>query len=244
MTHLDERVDSCLCRHADLEFLNHYYMRNRPLDLSGQVPQHNQESRGHDPLLRWKADTILDFCGPERIRPLLFGAPTVLGPQFFPAFLTLHGSHPHCARLLHRREGTVECSSQAHDLGGKKIQVHTSIGSLKDCVILLQGWSQITSVKIWPYGIAYIWYDWYVCTQLCLTLFDPMGCSPLGSSVHGIFHARILEWVAISSSRGSSHPGMEAASLASPALAGRFFTTGPPGKPIIWYNSCYYFNII
>ena len=71
-----------------------------------------------------------------------------------------------------------------------------------------------------------------------------MGCSPLGSSVHGIFHARILEWVAISSSRGSSHPGMEAASLASPALAGRFFTTGPPGKPIIWYNSCYYFNII
>ena len=31
--------------------------------------------------------------------------------------------------------------------------------------------------------------------QLCLTLCDPMDCSPLGSSVHGIFQARILEWV-------------------------------------------------
>ena len=38
----------------------------------------------------------------------------------------------------------------------------------------------------------------------CLTLCDPMGCSPPGSSVHGISQARILEWVAISFSRGSS----------------------------------------
>ena len=43
-------------------------------------------------------------------------------------------------------------------------------------------------------------------TELCLTLFDPMNCSPVGSSVHGIFPARKLEWVAISSSRGSSRP--------------------------------------
>ena len=33
--------------------------------------------------------------------------------------------------------------------------------------------------------------------QSCLTLWDPMDCSPPGSSVHGIFQARILEWVAI-----------------------------------------------
>ena len=37
-------------------------------------------------------------------------------------------------------------------------------------------------------------------------LCDPMDCSPPGSSVHGIFQARILEWVAISYSRGSSQP--------------------------------------
>ena len=38
------------------------------------------------------------------------------------------------------------------------------------------------------------------------TLGDPMDCSPLSSSVHGISQARMLEWVAISSSRGSSPP--------------------------------------
>ena len=43
-----------------------------------------------------------------------------------------------------------------------------------------------------------------VCVQLCLNLCKPMDCSPPNSSVHGVFQARILEWVAISSSRGSS----------------------------------------
>ena len=40
--------------------------------------------------------------------------------------------------------------------------------------------------------------------KLCLTLCDPMDCGPPGSSVYGIFQARILEWVAISFSRGST----------------------------------------
>ena len=43
-------------------------------------------------------------------------------------------------------------------------------------------------------------------TQSCPTLWDPMDCSPPGSSVHGILQARILEWVAIPFSRGSSWP--------------------------------------
>ena len=42
--------------------------------------------------------------------------------------------------------------------------------------------------------------------QSCLTLCDPMDCSLPGSSIHGIFQARVLEWVAISFSRGSSWP--------------------------------------
>ena len=42
--------------------------------------------------------------------------------------------------------------------------------------------------------------------QTCLTLGNPMDCSLPGSSIHGIFQARILEWVAISFSRGSSQP--------------------------------------
>ena len=42
--------------------------------------------------------------------------------------------------------------------------------------------------------------------QSCLTLCNPVDCSPPGSSVHGIPQARILEWVAIPFSRGSSQP--------------------------------------
>ena len=42
--------------------------------------------------------------------------------------------------------------------------------------------------------------------QSCLTLCDPLDCSPPGSSVHGIIQVRILEWVAMSSSRESSQP--------------------------------------
>ena len=61
--------------------------------------------------------------------------------------------------------------------------------------------------------------------QSCLTLCDPIDCSPPGSSVHGILQARILEWVAISYCRGSFLPSIELISLLSPALARGFFTT-------------------
>ena len=64
--------------------------------------------------------------------------------------------------------------------------------------------------------------------QLCSTLCNPLDCNPPGSSVHGILQTRILEWVAISFSRGPSQPRMK---LSSPVLAGEFFTTEPAGKP-------------
>ena len=69
--------------------------------------------------------------------------------------------------------------------------------------------------------------------QSCLTLCDPMDCSPPGSSVHGISQAGILRWVAISYSRDLPNPGIEPVSLAAPALSGRFFTTEAPGEPHI-----------
>ena len=49
-------------------------------------------------------------------------------------------------------------------------------------------------------------------TQSCLTLCDPMDCSLPGSSVHGIFHARILEWLPFPSPGDLSHPGIETGS--------------------------------
>ena len=66
--------------------------------------------------------------------------------------------------------------------------------------------------------------------QLCLTVCNPMDCSPPGSSVHGILQARTLEWVAISFSRGSSLPRDR---TCVSCIADGFFTTEPPGKPKI-----------
>ena len=59
--------------------------------------------------------------------------------------------------------------------------------------------------------------------RLCLILCNPMDCSLPGSSVHGIFQARILEWVAISYSRGSSRPGVWTHISWVSCIAGIFF---------------------
>ena len=61
--------------------------------------------------------------------------------------------------------------------------------------------------------------------KLSLTLCDPMDWNLPDSSVHGISQPRILEWIAISFSKGSSRPRDQPASLASPLLADGFFTT-------------------
>ena len=79
----------------------------------------------------------------------------------------------------------------------------------------------------WSNGLERLCYLLFVHAksfQSCPTLHYPKDCNPPGSSVHGILQARILEWVAIPSSRGSSWPRDQ--TLKSPALAGRFFTTG------------------
>ena len=75
-----------------------------------------------------------------------------------------------------------------------------------------------------------------VCAQLYPTLCDPMGYSLPGSSVHRVFQARILE-LPVPSPADLPDPGIEPMSLASPALAGGFFTVEPPGKPIDQYQN-------
>ena len=67
-----------------------------------------------------------------------------------------------------------------------------------------------------------------MCGICMLSLCNSMDCSPPGPSVHGILQARILEWAAVSSSRGPSRLRM---GTVPPALAGEFFTAAPPGKP-------------
>ena len=68
--------------------------------------------------------------------------------------------------------------------------------------------------------------------QSCPTLCGCMDCSPPGPSVHRILQARILEWVAMPSSRGSSLPRDWTHVT---CIAGGFFTTEPPGKPTAGY---------
>ena len=72
--------------------------------------------------------------------------------------------------------------------------------------------------------------------QSCLTLCDPMDSSPPGSSVHGILLTRILEWVAMPSSRGSSLCKDGTSVSCGSSIAGGFFTTEPLGKPRLLCN--------
>ena len=60
-----------------------------------------------------------------------------------------------------------------------------------------------------------------------------MDCSLPGSFVHGIYQARIQEWVAISFSKDLPNPEIEST---SPPLAGEFFTTEPPGMIMVKAN--------
>ena len=71
---------------------------------------------------------------------------------------------------------------------------------------------------------------WSEVTQSGPTLCDPMDCSLQGSSVHGIFQARVLEWVAISFSRESSQLRDR---TRSPALQTGALPSEPPGKPYL-----------
>ena len=67
--------------------------------------------------------------------------------------------------------------------------------------------------------------------QSCLTLYDPRDCSLPGSPVLGILQARILEWVTISFSKGSSRPRDQTGISCVSGTAGGFFTIGTTGKP-------------
>ena len=77
--------------------------------------------------------------------------------------------------------------------------------------------SQTLKLTIFPTSVR-------VCARLCWTLCDPMDCSPPGSSVHGVFQARLLEWVAISCSRGSFQPRGQTHPSCISCIGSRFFT--------------------
>ena len=75
---------------------------------------------------------------------------------------------------------------------------------------------------------------------LCLTLCDPVDCSPPGFSVHGILQVRILEWLAIPFSRGSSWP-RDWSHIS--CISGRFFTVRPTKEVPYSIYSCKIFAV-
>ena len=83
-------------------------------------------------------------------------------------------------------------------------------------------------------------------SQLCLTLCDPLDCSPPGFSVHGIPQTRTLEGVAMPSSRGSPHPRDGPRVSCVSCFAGRFFSTSTTWEAqtllIVALHSCVSFS--
>ena len=129
-------------------------------------------------------------------------------------------------RILQLCEQRVKEREVHPGAGYKSVQfmvIPSEYEKLPTCMCL--GWF------LWNMRSGSFVYAWSV-TKSCPTLCDPMDCSPPGSSVHEISHARTLEWLAISCSGDLPARGIETMSLAFPSLAGKFFTTMPPGKPL------------
>ena len=112
-----------------------------------------------------------------------------------------------------------DCSHEIkrHLLLGRKVMINLdSIFKSKDITLP----TKVRLVKAMVFPVVM-----YVCeseaAQSCLTLCNPMDCGLSGSSVHGIFQARVLEWIAVSFSRGSSQPRDQ---TWVSRIAGRHFT--------------------
>ena len=104
-----------------------------------------------------------------------------------------------------------------------------SILSDKNNVLVVENWGNVDARKDYIQLYKHIRYT-CLSAQSCPTLCDPMDCSPPHCSVYRVSLVRMLEWVAISSSRGIFLTRRWGFEPMSPELAGRFVTTAPPGS--------------
>ena len=99
-----------------------------------------------------------------------------------------------------------------HWLDGHEFEYSPGVGKGQGGLVCCSPWVTNSPAQLTDWTIATAAkYALHACLpakwlQSCLTLCDPMDCSPPGSSVHGILQARILEWVVISFTRGSALP--------------------------------------
>ena len=173
------------------------------LPVYHQLPEFTQTH------LHWVSDAI------QASHPLL--SPSPPAPKPLPA----SGSFP---------------MSQLFEWGGQSIGVSVSTLVLP---MNTQNWSPLEWtgwISFQSKGLSRVFSNSTVLTSYqrisevalsCPTLCDPMECSLRGSSIHGIFQTRVLEWVAISFSRALPDPGIKPRSL---ALQADTLPSEPPGK--------------
>ena len=147
--------------------------------------------------------------------------------------------YPSCSSLVPSSAGFLCCMSQLkpHSFWAEELGPHPEI-SMCDFLLLVMLLGECDCVLPAPglSVVCFVFHPWMMESSLSLSLSlcapaqsCPTLCTPWIYNPHGIIQAGILEWVAISYSRGSSwHKGWTQ-SLASPTLAGGFFTTEPPG---------------
>ena len=140
------------------------------------------------------------------------------------------------------REDPLEKEMETHSsilawkIYGERSMAATVHGVAKSWTLLERlstGNSEETERKCWNQEYKLLFFQvravcYCLVTKSVPTLCNPMNCSPPGSAVHGISQARILEWVAILFSRGSSQPRDW---TCISRIGRRFFTTEPPGEP-------------
>ena len=114
---------------------------------------------------------------------------------------------------------------------------HAAVHGVTKSQTWLSNW---TATGLYIYS-PWWWWWWCEVTQSCPTLCDPMDCSSPGSSIHGILQARILEWVAISFSRGSSQPRDQ---TQVSCIAGRHFNFWATREALCIYVSIYIYKCI
>ena len=106
----------------------------------------------------------------------------------------------------------------------------------QNCISVISSMQFFPFISMHLYIISIIHSMKVLVAQSCLTLCDPIDCSPPGSSVHGILQPRILEWVTISFSWGSSWPRDWTQVSCIVSLQANSSLSEPSGKPNSQYS--------
>ena len=147
-------------------------------------------------------DNYIYYCGQESLRKN--GVAIIVNKRVQNAVLgcNLKNNRMICVRFQGKPFNITVIQVYAPKTNVKEAEIEQFYGDLQDFL-------ELTPKKRYPFHYRRLECKsrksrdtWKV--ESCLTLYDPMNCSLPGSSVHGIFQAIVLEWIAISFSRGSS----------------------------------------